>query len=262
MSLVSGVCIPFVMNWGLNRYSSSTMLRAWAVVLVILAGPLLFYIKPRIPVSPTAHRRPLSFKFLKTSTFWVLQIGNTLEGLGFFMPNIYLPSYARTLGLSSVAGTVTVSLFNTMSVFGQVILGTLTDRLHVTTVILISTIGATLSVFLLWGLSVSLPLLYVFSVVYGLFAGGFTSTWSGITQEIRKRDESAEAGIVFAMLAAGRGVGSIVSGPLSNALIGIHPWIGGSTTGYGTGYGGLIVFTGASAMLGGFSWIGMRAGWV
>ena len=140
---VSGVCIPFVMNWGLSRYSFSTMLRAWSIFLVLLAGPLLFFVKPRIPVSSKSRRRPISFTFLKTPTFWVLQTGNVLESLGFFMPGLYLPSYVRALGLSSTAGTVTVSLLNTMSVFGQVIVGALTDRLHVTTVILIATLGAT-----------------------------------------------------------------------------------------------------------------------
>lgn len=250
------------MNWGLNKYSFSTMLRAWSIVLVILAGPLLLYVKPRIPVSPTSYRRPISLAFIKTSTFWALQTGNILQGLGFFMPNIYLPSYARAIGLSSIAGTVTITLFNTMSVFGQVIQGALSDKLHVTTVILMSTIGATLSVFLLWGLSASLPLLCIFSIMYGLSAGGFSSTWTGATQEIRKRDDNAELGMVFGLLAAGRGIGSVVSGPLSEALLSDQPWRGEARLGYGTGYGPLIIFTGITAMCGGFSWIGRRAGWV
>lgn len=260
---VSGVCVPFIMNWGLNQFSFSTMLRAWAVVLVVLSGPLLYYVKPRIPPSRAAsHPRGLSLSFLKGSTFWILQIGNILESLGFFIPNIWLPSYARTIGLSSVSGTITLSLFNAMSVFGTVILGTLTDRLHVTTVILISTIGATLSVFLLWGLAASLPLLCVFSLIYGLFAGGFSATWSGMVAEIRKTDDRAELGFVFGLLAAGRGIGSVISGPLSEALVSDSPWVGEAKLGYGTGYGGLIVFTGISAMLGGMSWVGRRVGWV
>ncbi|KAL2044944.1 hypothetical protein N7G274_002719 [Stereocaulon virgatum] len=259
---VSGVCIPFIMNWGLSRYSFSTMLRVWSIVLILLAGPLLLFVKPRTPVSPTSCRRPISLAFIKTSTFWALQTGNILQGLGFFMPNIYLPSYARAIGLSSIAGTVTITLFNTMSVFGQVIQGALSDKLHVTTVILMSTIGATLSVFLLWGLSASLPLLCIFSIMYGLSAGGFSSTWTGATQEIRKRDDNAELGMVFGLLAAGRGIGSVVSGPLSEALLSDQPWRGEATLGYGTGYGPLIVFTGITAMCGGFSWVGRRAGWV
>jgi len=250
------------MNWGLYKYSSSTMLRVWAIVLVLLSGPLLYFVKPRLPVSATTYPRRLNFAFLNTSTFWVLQIGNILESLGFFIPNIYLPTYARSLGLSSVAGTVTVSLFNTKSVFGQVILGSLIDRLHVTTVILISTIGATLSVFLLWGFSASLPLLCIFSLVYGLFAGGYTSTYTGVIQEVKRIDNRAEAGLVFGFIVAGRGVGSVVSGLLSEALLSKRPWVGEAVAGYGNGYGGLIVFTGVSAMLSGVSWVGRRVGWI
>lgn len=259
---VSGVCIPFVMNWGLNRYSFSTMLRAWAIILVLLSGPLLYFVRPRLPVSASTHPRRLNFSFLKTSAFWILQTGNILESLGFFIPNIYLPTYARSLGLSSVAGTVIVSLFNTTSVFGQVILGSLIDRLHVTTVVLISAIGATSSVFLLWGFSASFPLLCIFSLVYGLFAGGFTSTYTGIIREVKKADDRAEAGLVFGFIAAGRGVGSVVSGPLSEVLLSKRPWVGEAVAGYGSGYGGLIVFTGVSAMLSGVSWGARRIGWI
>lgn len=160
------------------------MLRAWAVVVVVLTAPLLYYVRPRLPVSATTRVRRFDLSFVRTSSFWVLQAGNILESLGYFIPGIYLPSYARTLGLSSISGTLTVALFNTTSVFGAIILGTLIDNLHVTTVILISGLGATMSVFLLWGLAVSLPLLCIFSLIYGLFAGGFTTTVSEGIQAI------------------------------------------------------------------------------
>ena len=102
----------------------------------------------------------------------------------------------------------------------------------------------------------------MFSLVYGLFAGGFSSTFTGVIQELKKIDPRAEAGLVIGMLAAGRGVGSVVSGPLSEALLSEKPWIGEAAAGYGSGYGGLIVFTGISAMLSGVSWISRRIGWI
>lgn len=126
LAAVSGTCIPFVMTWGLGRYSSSIMLRAWAVVMVCVSGPLLFFIKPRLPVYHPAGRRTLSLTFLKTSTFWIYQLGNIIESFGFFVPGIYLPSYARTIGLSTISGTVAVALFNAMSVLGAVLLGHIT----------------------------------------------------------------------------------------------------------------------------------------
>ena len=259
----SGVAIPFIMEWGLNRYNFSTMLRIWAIVMFVLSGPLLYFVKPRIPRSRTTSRpRRLEFGFLRYRTFWILQTGNILESLGFFMPGVWLPSYARAVGLSSVAGTITLSLFNTTSVLGTILMGSLTDRLHVTSVIGIATIGATLSVFLLWGFATSFPMLCIFSLLYGLTAGGFSSTWAGAVHEVKKLDDRADLGLVFGLWAAGRGVGSVVSGPLSEALVSGEPWAGEAALGYGSGYGLLIVFTGISAMLGGTAWVGRRLGWM
>lgn len=221
------------------------MLRAWAAALVVLASPFMFYLKPRIPLSMSSHPRRIDMRFLRLSAFWALQAGNIFESLGFFIPNIWLPTYARSLGLTSLDGTVTIMLFNITSVFGQVLMGTLVDRLHVTTVVLVSTIGTTLSVFLLWGTAVTFPLLCIFSLMYGLFAGGFTSTYTGVIQEVQKQARGTEAGMLFGLLSAGRGVGSVLSGPLSEALLNSKPWAKEAALGYGTGYGGLIVFTGA-----------------
>ena len=259
---VSGICVPLVMNWGLGKYGFSTVLRIWSVTVVILSGPLQYYVRPRIPLSMSSRPRRLDMTFLRTSTFWILQTGNILESMGFFIPNIWLPTYARTIGLSSLAGTITVMLFNATSVFGQILLGSLIDSMHVTDVTLISTIGATFSIFVFWGLAKSLPLLCVFSLAYGLFAGGFTSTWTGIIREVQKVERGAEAGLVFGLLSAGRGIGSILSGPMSVALLKDKPWFGEAGFGYGTGYGGLIVVTGLSATLGGVGWIGRRVGLV
>lgn len=259
----AGACIPFIMSWGLNKYSFATMLRAWAVVLAILTGPLLIHVKPRIPLTGTfSHPRRLDFSFLKSRTFWALQTGNILESVGFFMPGIWLPTYARALGLSPFFGTLPVALFNTSSVFGTILMGSLTDRFHVTSVILLCTAGATLSVFLLWGMATNLPLLCIFSLCYGVTAGGFSSTWPGMIKEVKKKSERAEVSMLFGLYAAGRGVGSVISGPLSEALVHQKPWTGKAAMGYGTGYGVLILFTGVSAALGAVPWIGRRTGMI
>lgn len=250
------------MSWGLDRYSFPTMLRVWAVALAVLTGPLLYFVKPRIPYSQT-HRAPrLSLGFMMDRTFIILQLGNILQGLGFFIPTIYLPTYARSLGAQNDAVTATVALLNTGNIFGCIFIGLIIDRFHVTTAIMISTIGATISVFVFWGLSVSIPLLCVFSIVYGFFAGSFSSTYTGIVREVRKDHIGADPGIVIGILCAGRGIGSIVCGPLSESMLKGHAWEGKPVLGYGTGYGMLIVFTGITAMLGGISFGARRIGWM
>ncbi|KIW09287.1 uncharacterized protein PV09_00204 [Verruconis gallopava] len=252
---VSGVVLPLVFQWLLHSYGFRTTLRIWSLTLFILTFPLLHYLKPRLPLENTPRNRKLfDMRFLFSPTFVVLQTCNVVEALGFFLPGIYLPTFAtETLKTSPLVGAGTVILVNVASVFGCVCMGTLTDRFHVTTCILVSTVGATVGVFLLWGFSTSLPLLYLFCIVYGLFAGSFSSTWTGVINATQSRVENADSGLIFSFLAFGRGVGNVVSGPLSEALVAGRPWLNQAGMAYGTGYGPLITFTGISALLGGCS---------
>lgn len=259
---LAGIVVPIVLQWILNAYGFRTALRAWSICLIVLTGPLLRFIKRRVPIAQVHYSRPFDFSFIATSTFGILEVCNVIEALGFFLPSIYLPSYARSLGASSLLSTLTVILFNVASVFGCVCMGTITDKLHVTTCIAISTIGSTIGVFLVWGFSISLGPLYVFCIIYGLFAGSYTSTWPGIMREVKRNKESVDSTMVFACLAAGRGVGNVASGPLSEILIKGMPWKDQAGFAYGSGYGPLIAFTGVTALLGGASILGRRVGWV
>ncbi|KAJ5604634.1 hypothetical protein N7510_009788 [Penicillium lagena] len=227
------------------------------------------FMKPRIPVSPSASARPLDLGFLKLTTFWMLQAGNVIQSFGYFLPSTYLPSYSTTtVGLSQTTGTLLVSLFNATSVAGGIAVGMLCDRFPVTNIMLLSSVGSALSVILFWGLAGSedpgssqtaMGLLITFSICYGFFAGGFSSTWSGVITQI-KRDSSSslETGLVFGLLAGGRGIGNVISGPLSTALIqkgSLTAGHGHSGTGFGTEYGTLILFTGITAFFGAWSWM-------
>lgn len=77
--------------------------------------------------------------------------------------------------------------------------------------------------------------------------------------EVQRDAIEAEAGVMIGMMAAGRGVGAVRSGPVSESLLGYGSWnLRGA---YGTEYGILIVFTGITALLGGFgclSWLRFR----
>jgi MFS family permease len=224
--------------------------------MLVLCSPLIYFVKPRLPLpSPTPRRHPVSYSFLTTRTHISLQLCNTLEGLGFFLPAIYLPSYAQSLHLPTIAGTLLLATLNIFSVLGSVAMGFLCDRLHVTTVITISTLGATASVFLFWGLTTRLPLLIIFAASYGFFAGGFSAIWSGMMKEVQRVSADAKMGTLVGLFAAGRGVGAVLSGPISvEVLLSKTPLIreneDGWGFGYGTEYGGLIFFTGASALSG------------
>lgn len=129
--------------------------------------------------------------------------------------------------------------------------------MHVSHVIAISTFGSTFSVFLFWGPAKEVARLIVFAMVYGAFAGGYSALWAGMMKEVQKVKgcEEVGMGVLMGAFAAGRGIGAVASGPLSEILLNMP--IGG-VAGFNSEYGTLIVFTGASAFAGGVGWFVTR----
>ncbi|KAG5986719.1 hypothetical protein E4U52_008318 [Claviceps spartinae] len=275
---LAGFSLPLLLEYFLHRYGFRTTLRMWSVVLFLLTMPLAFFIKPRLPPMATTHIKPFKLRFALTRTFILHQMHNIVQGLGFFLPGIYLPTYALSLGASRFASALTLLLLNVATTFGCAAMGSLTDRLHVTTCLMISALGAGLGTFLLWGFATSLPVLFLFCIIYGLFAGPYSTAWTGImkqvTMEMSTRRPSTvgstpgggantfDPTMVLGILSTGRGIANIVSGPLSQALIKGMPWQGQAFGGYGTGYGPLIAFTGATAVMGGATFVWRRLGWM
>ena len=98
----------------------------------------------------------------------------------------------------------------------------------------------------------SKTVLYIFALVYGTFAGGYAATWTGCLAEVQRDSRDAEAGVFLGMMAATRGIGAIVSGPMSEELLKFR--LGGKSLigAYGSKYGVVVLFTGITAVMGGF----------
>ncbi|KAL8798530.1 MAG: hypothetical protein Q9182_006586 [Xanthomendoza sp. 2 TL-2023] len=148
----------------------------------------------------------------------------------------------------------------TASFSHRIVLGALTDKYAVSNIILLSTLSSTLSIFLVWGFSTSIAPLYVFSLLYGFFAGGFSSCWAAISSEIKHKNPSVDAGVAFGLLSFGRGIGCVICGSLSNVLLKYGEGGWGDVGAYGTGFGLLIMFTGVTALLAGMPGVGRGLG--
>lgn len=152
-----------------------------------------------------------------------------------------------------------MSLINVASVPGVVFLSSMSDRFSVYSMILISSLGSTLAVFLLWGLSSSSAgLIVAFALCYGFFAGSFTATFAGAAQELRRvtpggHRGNAEIGSIFGLLSMARGIGNIACGPLSEALLRAGAMGKGASAISGM-FGPLIVFAGTTAAITMGSW--------
>ena len=53
-----------------------------------------------------------------------------MQGLGFFVPSIYLPTYTKALGFSSAVSALPIILINMAAVIGSISMGSIVDRTH------------------------------------------------------------------------------------------------------------------------------------
>lgn len=288
---LAGVVLPLILERLLESYGYQTTIIVWSAALFGITAPLAWYIKPRIPPLPVRNLRSFNLRFSLSRRFLLYQLSNTIEAIGFYIPGIYVPIYAGDiLGASEFASSICILIFNTSAVIGCVFIGWLIDRFHVTTCVMVSTIGATLGTFLLWGCASSIPMVYIYCVSYGLSAGSYSTTWTGVMREISGKDklstpsmessdpedspmgttaegvgdsysEGVDPVMVFVLLAAGRGIGNLVAGPISQAMYHARPWEGEAALAYGSGFGSLIAFTGITALGSGICFLGRRVGW-
>lgn len=293
---LAGVVLPLVLERLLESYGYQWTVIIWAVALFGITAPLAWYIKPRIPPMPVRSLRSFNLRFTLSRRFLLYQLSNTIEAIGFYIPGIFVPIFAGDiLGASEFGSSLCILILNTSAVIGCIGIGWLIDRFHVTTCVMVSTIGATLGTFLLWGFASSLPLLYVYCVSYGLSAGSYSTTWTGVMREISGkdklktpstessdpedapmgsrsstassadgdgyRDDAVDPVMVFVLLAAGRGIGNVIAGPMSQALYSSRLWENEAGAAYGSGFGSLIAFTGITALGSGICFLGRRLGW-
>ncbi|CAK1359593.1 unnamed protein product [Cercospora beticola] len=253
----SGVGVPFVLQWLLNTYGWRTALRTWAIVLVVITLPVLQPIRPRLPVTTASALRPRDLGFLKRKSFFLFQIGNILQSLGVFIPSLWMPTFALSLGLPSFAGPLSLAFYNGASSVGVIIGGHMSDRFHVSTVILTSTIGCMTASLVFWGLTSGQAMLYMFAILWGIFAGMYNATYSGCAKTLSRLEPNSaiDTGIVIGIMAAGKGIGGVVSGPLSEKLLELG-WRSTADFAYGTSYGVLVTFCGISAAFGGTACVG------
>lgn len=92
-----------------------------------------------------------------------------------FVPAFFLPSYASTIGLSTVTGAGLVASYNLSSAIGRVLFGYMCDSLGALNSLALAIALSGISMIAIWPVSKSLAPLIVFSIINGASNGGFFS---------------------------------------------------------------------------------------
>jgi predicted MFS family arabinose efflux permease len=215
---VSRIIMPFAIEAMLNKYGYQITLRAIAVGLGVLTGPLVPFLRGRLPASEHSTRGRTDWGCLKKPLFWVYCTSNMTQELGYFFPSLYLPSYATSIGLSSVQGAILLAIISVSEVLGQFSLGYASDhRLPLNILIITSTLISAAVTLALWGLARLIALLVVFPFVYGFFAAGYVAMCTRMGSAVS--DKPTAALVTFSLFCFGKEVGNMAAGPIGASLI-------------------------------------------
>ncbi|KAL8996585.1 MAG: hypothetical protein Q9169_003924 [Polycauliona sp. 2 TL-2023] len=262
---VSGLFYPFVLEILLNRCGPATTLRVSAIALTVLCGPVLPLLKGRHPRSYCDANPKTDYSFFKMPLFYIFSLAAVLQGLGFYFPSIYLPSYATSLGSSDHIGASLLVVSNVAQMLGQVAFGYFSDlrirrfcidkRVPVEVLVFVSPLMSGIAILGLWGMASSIGMLIVFALVYGIFAGGFVVLWARMGTALSPSPSLAL--VTFSAFACEKGIGSVVTGPVSSVLLSADI----DTEQYGIGkfrniilYSGVCMMASAAVMLVWYLW--------
>ncbi|KAJ7125762.1 major facilitator superfamily domain-containing protein [Mycena crocata] len=243
-----GLLLPLVLPRLMSAYGLPITLRILAISMAVVLFPLLPFVKGRLPptraprmVGPAPRGAPGPKEWIRNKLFWVFIAVNTLQGFAYFVPIVYLPTFANNINISAANAAVALAMLNAASVAGRLSMGYLSDHVNPWLLALSTLLTASIATFILWGvLSHSFAGLLAFGVAYGSVAGGWTSLWTGFVRPFAK-DDPAMSTTLYGYLLLSRGIGNIVSSPISanlyahpiSANLALNATAGGESTGFG-----------------------------
>jgi MFS family permease len=179
---------------------------------------------PEPPGGPALPVRDL----VRTTAFRSMYAATLLASLGLFVPFVFLPVYAESVGVPPVPAAALVGVIGVASVLGRLVIGALADRLG--RIRTFQCCFALLAVsFGIWLFSTSYPALVTFAAVLGAGYGGWIALQPAVLADLfGVRGLGALVGLVY----TAAGVGALFGAPLAGLLID-GPGFGWAITGAG-----------------------------
>ncbi|KAF6759155.1 major facilitator superfamily domain-containing protein [Ephemerocybe angulata] len=217
--------------------SSVACLIAALTVKVAIASPThVMNGKPKARV----QRKLFDLKSITDKRFALLVVGSCFVALGLFTPFFYIVEFAHKLSsktLEPFNPYYVLAILNAGGIIGRVAPAYLSDTLGHYNLLFPAAFLSGLSCVTLWLCSKSIAVLLGFAAVYGFTSGAFVSL---ITPCVVQISEGREIGTRIGMLYTVISIPSLVGGPIAGAML----------THERGSYRGMIVFSGATVMLG------------
>ncbi|KAJ3367640.1 hypothetical protein GGF31_007189 [Allomyces arbusculus] len=250
-TLVLSVVLPSLgTKWTLLAMAGITL----ALLLVATA-----LVRTRIPVRRRAVRGSI-WNSLRDVKFRYLFLGRLIIPFSYLVPFFYLPSYVTSVTPHPPSfAALLLTLINVMSLVGRIVGGWLADRLGTVNMYTLSVLFAGLSILVFWlPAGASQPLLILFAITFGFFAGGYLSLMPPMVGQLFG---IASIPSMTGMVSLATAVGNLAGAPLAGALIsaalkahgGGDKWITPAHE-----FGGAIAFSGGTMVAGALVMVYMR----
>jgi MFS family permease len=173
-----------------------------------------------------------------------------MQSFGFFLPSLWIPTFATDYSFPTMAGPLALALYNVSAFIGTVAQGWLVDRYHVRSDLAIATVISAISIFVFWGFATMQTMFYLFAILWGASGGAYNATWAGYAFDLKSEGFDVDTTFIISLMVTSKGVASITSGPLSEVLYGLDLGDGAGYS-YGGPYAAMIIYTGLCSLLGG-----------
>ncbi len=239
---LGGVIFPVALNRMLNNtgLSFGWAVRVCALVVLVVLAAAAPTMRTRLP--PT-HQR-MNFALMRRPVFIIVAASGWLLNWGMYVPLFYLPAFAESAGMDSEMAPYTVAIFNAVSLFGRVLVGTLADSFGRFNIIIVNGLLCAVMQFV-WPATHSAAGVYCVAVFSGLFIGSIVSLQAAVIAQLTPDPKhiGSMMGVTMAIWACGGLTGPPIAGAILNS------------TG---GFDGPAYFAGASLVVGSLGFLAAR----
>ncbi|CAM6110019.1 unnamed protein product [Calypogeia fissa] len=231
-SAIAGVAFPFLLEDLIPKVGFAWSTRVIGCIYVFVCVIACSFIKTRLPPAKNASSK-LDFNIFKDAAFAVTVLAIFLLRWVFFVPTVYISSYALYHGFNAAFAAQVLVLLNLGSIFGRWLPGLISDRIGRFNSLILMTILIVVSVLGIW-----LPLgqtkagLIVVALTFGFTSGSVHTLGPACIGQLCHTENYGRYLATAYTIAA---VGILTGIPIGGLLVGRN---------HGD-YWGLIVFVGA-----------------
>ncbi|KAH7926862.1 MFS general substrate transporter [Leucogyrophana mollusca] len=227
-----GLVLAPVLNALIAKFGVRWALRVLGLWNLIIGIPVACVVKKR-PGFGARQGTRVGLGLAKRGTFVWQSLGAFLQAAGNLVPMYYMTTYSSSvLGFSTSSASLVLALNNAVNSVSRVSMGVLADKVGRQNTMIMSVILSALSVLSLW-YDAPRPRFIAFTVLYGVYAGGYNALLpTTITEVFGVGNYAAVNGVIYFV----RGVGTLAGAPVAGVILGNH------SRGTGSGIGS--TFTG------------------